>query len=126
MTELRAAIDSSLRAGKTVVVLDSAPESRFRVPPRLAREAFWHGEARLTIDARSLHAQTAWIDGLFRTLQATPGFHLVSLRNKLCDEFACRVYDGTLRRPVYLDDSHFDPVWIAENAGFFASFVQAK
>ena len=126
LAELRSAIDSSLRAGKTVVVLDSAPESRFRVPPRLAREAFWHGEARLTIDARSLHAQTAWIDGLFRTLQATPGFHLVSLRNKLCDEFACRVYDGTLRRPVYLDDSHFDPVWIAENAGFFASFVQAK
>ena len=126
LTELRAAIDSSLSAGKTVVVLDSAPESRFRVPPRLAREAFWHGQARLSIDASSLHAQTAWIDALFQSLQAVPGFHLVSLRNRLCDDSACRVYDSTLQRPVYLDDSHFDPIWIAENADFFAPFVQAK
>ena len=126
LAELRAAIERTLRVGKTVVVPDNAPESRFRVMPRLAREAFWHGDARLTIDARSTLAQTAWIDAQFRALQAEAGFHLVSLRDRLCNESTCRVYDSTLKRPVYSDESHFDPMWIAENGNIFAPFVTAN
>ena len=126
LAELRAAIVSTLRAGKVVVVLDGAPESHFRVPKRLAREAFWYGNPKLTVDVRSLLAQTTWIDEQFKALQVEPGFHLVSLRDRLCNDLACRVYDRTLKRPVYVDESHFDPVWIAENATFFAPFVKAR
>ena len=124
LAELRAAIETSLQAGKTVVVLDSAPEARFRVPKRLAREMFWYGEARLTIDAPAWRAQSAWIDTLFADLKARPGFHLVSLRDRLCNNVACRVYDSTLQRPIYLDQSHFDPLWIIENGDIFAPFVR--
>ena len=126
LAELRAAIVRILRAGKVVVVLDGAPEAPFRVPKRLAREAFWYGNAQLTVDANSLLAQTAWIDGLFKELAVEPGFHLVTVRDKLCTESTCRVYDRTLKRPVYRDESHFDSVWIAENASFFAPFVTAR
>ena len=126
LAELRDAIASALRAQKTVVVLDGAPESRFSVPARLAREMFWYGHTQLTIDERSLRAQTAWVDALFIAFKTEPGFRLVSVRDKLCSNSACRVYDSTLRRPVYLDNSHFDPVWITENADFFAPFVQAN
>jgi len=125
LLELRAAIERTLRAGKTVLLFASAPESRWWVPKRLAREAFWHGGVRLTIDVQSLQAQTVWLDDMFAALKAEPGFHLLSLRDKLCDDTQCRVYDSTLQRPVFLDQSHFDPVWIAENAGLFAPFVRA-
>ena len=126
LVELRGAIERTLKAGKIVVVFDNAPESRFRVVPRLAREAFWHGDVRLTIDAQATLAQTAWIDKPLRALQAEAGFHLVSLRDRLCNESTCLVHDSTLKRPVYYDESHFDPVWIAENGGVFAPFVNAN
>ena len=126
LTELRAAIESSLQAGKTVVVLDSAPESRFRVPQRLAREMFWFDQPRLTIDAASWRAESAWVDALFAELEAVPGFHLVSLREQLCNDTACRVYDSTMQRPIYMDESHFDPIWVAQNAGVLAPFVSAN
>jgi hypothetical protein len=122
--ELRGAIERALRAGKTVVVVDSAPEPGVRVPKHLAREQFWHGRPRLSIDRRAVTAANAWIDALFEQLRARPGFHLVSLRDTLCNERACRVYDDTLARPIYYDQSHFDPVWIAENARFLEPFVQ--
>lgn len=70
-------------------------------------------------------AQTARIDALFIDLKAAPGFHLLSLRDRLCNDAARRVYDSTLQRPTYLDGSHFDPLWIGENADFFAQFVRA-
>jgi hypothetical protein len=54
------------------------------------------------------------------------GFHRVSLRDLLCDERRCRVYDTTLARPVHVDESRFDLHWIAENAGFFEPFVQRE
>ena len=126
LTELRDAIEGVLQAGKRVVVLASAPESPFRVPARLAREAFWYGQARLVTDAHVSHAQTLWTEELFMSLKARPAFHLVSVRDRLCDVSACRVYDNTLRRPVYIDESHFDPLWIAENGAFFAPFVRAR
>ena len=126
LAELRGVIERTLKAGKTVVVLDNAPESRFRVAPRLAREAFWYGDARLAIDARSTQASTAWIDVPLQALRAEAGFHLVTLRDRLCNELTCRVYDSTLKRPVYYDESHFDPVWIAENGSIFAPFVNAN
>jgi hypothetical protein len=124
--ELRGAIDRSLRAGKTVIVLDSAPEARVRVAKRLAREHFWHGRPRLSIDRASVTEASAWIDTLFEQLRAHPSFRLVSLRGALCDDRVCRVYDNTLGRPIYTDESHFDPVWIAENAHFFEPFVQRE
>ena len=94
------------------------------VPKRLAREMFWYGEARLTIGAPAWRAQSAWIDTLFADLKARPGFHLVSLRDRLCNNVACRVYDSTLQRPIYVDQSHFDPLWIIENGHIFAPFVR--
>lgn len=124
LDELRGAIERTLQAGKTVVVLDSAPEAAVRVPERLAREQFWHGAPRYTIERSTLTAANAWVDALFERLRAQPGFHRVSLRDTLCDERRCRVYDTTLARPVYMDESHFDPLWIAENARFFEPFVQ--
>jgi len=122
--ELRAVIERGLRAGKTVVVLDSAPEAGVRVPRHLAREQFWFGAPRLSIDRSAVSAANGWIDTLFEELRAQPGFHLASLRGTLCDDRVCRVYDDTLVRPIYYDESHFDPVWIAENARFLEPFVQ--
>jgi peptidoglycan/LPS O-acetylase OafA/YrhL len=124
--ELRAVIEATLAAGKTVVFLDSAPEAPVRVAKRQARERFWHGEPRLSIDRATLREATAWLDPLLDELSARPGFHRVSLRSVLCSAQRCRVYDDTLGRPIYTDESHFDPVWIAENAGFFEPFVQRE
>ena len=78
LAELRSAVEDVLQAGKTVVVLASAPESPFRVPARLAREAFWYGEARLVTDARLAQAQTLWSEELFSSLKARPGFPALS------------------------------------------------
>ncbi len=122
--ELRRAVEATLAAGKTVVFLDSAPEAAVRVAKRLARERFWYGQPRLGIDRAALRDATAWLDPLLDELGARPGFRRVSLRDTLCDEQRCRVYDDTLQRPIYTDESHFDPVWVAENAGFLAAFTQ--
>ncbi len=124
--ELRAAIELALEAGKTVVFLDSAPEAPVRVAKRLARERFWYGQSRLTIDRAALRDATAWLDPLLDELGTRPGFRRVSLRGTLCDEWRCRVYDDTLQRPIYTDESHFDPVWIAENAGFLTAFTRRE
>lgn len=124
--ELRRAIEATLAAGKTVVFLDSAPEAPMRVAKRLARERFWYGQPRLSIDRAALREATAWLDPLLDELARRPGFRRVSLRATLCDERHCRVYDDTLGRPIYTDESHFDPVWIAENAGFLAAFTRRE
>lgn len=110
----------------TVVVIDSVPEAHTPVAHRLERERFWFGQPRLSIDARTVAADNAWIDPLLTGLRDTqPRFFLESLRGVLCNAARCRVHDDTLQRPIYTDESHFDPVWIAENAGFLAPHVQA-
>jgi peptidoglycan/LPS O-acetylase OafA/YrhL len=122
--ELQGVIERVLAAGKTVVLLDSAPEAATQVPSRLAREWFWYGRPRLTIERAALESANAWIEPMLDALRVHPGFRRVSLRGRLCDEHRCRVYDDTLQRPVYFDTSHFDPLWIAENAGFFGPYVR--
>lgn len=123
---LQEALQAVLAAGKNVVVIDSAPEARTPVARRLERERFWFGQPRLSIDARTVAADNAWIDPLLTGLRDTqPRFFLESLRGVLCNAARCRVHDDTLQRPIYTDESHFDPVWIAENAGFLAPHVQA-
>jgi peptidoglycan/LPS O-acetylase OafA/YrhL len=121
--ELRAGIEGLLSAGKTVVVLDGTPIASFKVPQQLERERYWFGQPTMTIDRGSLDQQ-AWIDGLFTELAPAPGYHLVSLRPRLCDAKACRVYDADLQRPIFIDESHLDPTWIARNGDVFAPFVQ--
>lgn len=123
LAEVRAVIERLLAAGKTVVVLDGTPVAPYKVPQRLERERYWFGAPRLTIDLASLETET-WMDGLFTELERQRGFHVVSLRPRLCDSKVCRVYDAELRRPVFLDESHFDPVWIAHNGDVLAPFVQ--
>ena len=124
--ELKAALAATLKAGKTVVMVDGAPESRFRVPERLAREQFWYGSPRLTVPASTLAAQTGWLEPLFDEFRGVPGFHRVSLRDTLCDAATCRMYDAALQRPIFLDESHFDPVWIAQQAELFSPFVREE
>lgn len=124
LAELKFAIAAALKAGKTVVMVDGAPESRFSVPERLAREVFWYGDPVLSVPAASVVEQTAWFEPLFDEFRSTPGFHRVSLRDVLCDRVTCRVYDTTLRRPIFLDQSHFDPIWMAQQSGLFAAFVR--
>ena len=124
---LRAALVATLAAGKTVIVVDSAPESAIRVPERLAREIFWFGEPRLELDRRALLAQTDWVDRLFRELVlGHPGFHLVSLRGQLCTQDRCRVVDAETGRPIYIDESHFDPQWIAAHGDALAPFTRRR
>jgi peptidoglycan/LPS O-acetylase OafA/YrhL len=123
VAELRTAMESLLAAGKIVVVLDGTPESLVKVPQRLERERFWFGGVRLSIDRASLR-EYDWIDALFSDLTNRAGFHRVSLRPKLCDAATCRVYDDVLQRPIYVDQSHFDPQWIAQNGDVFAPFVR--
>jgi peptidoglycan/LPS O-acetylase OafA/YrhL len=120
--ELRGVIESLLARGKTVVVFDETPEAPFKVPQRLERERFWFGAPRLVIDRATLDAD-AWLDGMFAELARRPGFHLVSLRPKLCDAHTCRVYDDA-QVPIYFDASHFVPAWIIRNGDVFAPFVQ--
>ncbi len=124
VTELKAVIAAVLKAGKTVVMVDGSPESRFRVPERIAREVFWYGQARLSVPMPGLIAQNLWLEPLFDAFGDTPGFHRISVRGRLCDGAMCRVYDSTLQRPVFFDESHFDPVWIAAQADLFAPFVR--
>jgi hypothetical protein len=123
-SELSAAVSAALKAGKTVVLVDGAPESRFRVPERLARELFWYGQARLSVPTSTLVAQTAWLVPLFEAFRGKPGFHRVRVRDTLCDASSCRVYDTALQRPIFIDESHFDPVWIAQQPELFAPFVR--
>jgi hypothetical protein len=124
--ELQAAVASLLAAGKTVVMVDGAPEARQRTAERLAREQFWYGEARLSVPRASLEAQTGWLEPLFKAFEGRPGFHRVSVRPRLCDASRCRLFDPTLKRPVLFDESHFDPVWIAAQAELFAPFVATR
>ena len=112
-----------LSAGKTVVVLDGTPTAPFKVPQRLERERYWFGAPRLVIDRASVVADNDWIDKVFAGLTGVPGFHLVSFRPKLCDATTCRVYDAELQCPVYIDEGHFDPRWIARNGDILAPFV---
>jgi len=122
--ELTSAIGAALQAGKTVVMVDGSPESRFRVPERLAREMFWYGSPRLSVPASTVVAQNAWLEPVFEALRESPGFHRVSVRDRLCDAVSCRVHDNALQRPVFFDESHFDPVWLAAQADLFARFVR--
>lgn len=124
--ELQAALQAVLQAGKTVVMLDNAPESPVRVPERVARELFWHGRTTLQLDRQAMLDQGAWMEPLFAAMQPWPGFRRVSLRDQLCSGATCRVYDEALRRPIYLDESHFDPLWIAGHGEVFAPFVQRR
>jgi hypothetical protein len=52
-------------------------------------------------------------------------YFLEGPRGVPCNAARCRVHDDTLQRPTCTAESHFDPVWIAENAGFLAPHVQA-
>lgn len=124
VAELKSAIGAALKAGTTVVMVDGSPESRFRVPERLAREMFWYGAPRLSVPVSSLASQNAWLEPVFEAFRETPGFHRVSVRDRLCDAVSCRVHDSALQRPIFLDESHFDPVWIAAQADLFARFVR--
>lgn len=123
-TELMSAIEGLLAQGKTVVMLMPTPEARVRVPERLVRESFWYGEPRLVIDQLSVAEQGRWLEPLFTAMKGRLGFYAVSLNDRLCDGSVCKVFDTELGRPVYVDESHFDPVWVANNAGAFAPFVQ--
>ena len=123
LSELRTAIRALLAIGKTVVVLDGTPETDLSVPQRLERERYWFGEPRMTISMASVLADYGWIDPMFAEFKGTPGFHLVSLRPTLCDATACKVYDPALKRPIYVDERHFDPVWMAHHGDVFAPFV---
>lgn len=125
-SELQAAVIAALKAGKTVVMVDGSPESRLRVPERLAREQFWYGSPRLTVPAATLVSQNAWLEPVFDALRDTPGFHRVSLRDKLCDAMVCQTFDKVLQRPIFLDESHFDPIWIAQQSDLFAPFVTER
>ncbi len=122
--ELRAAVERTLAAGKTVVMLDSTPEARMNVPEHVARERFWHGEVRSTIPRRMLAAQTAWMEPLLQQLSGRPGFHRVSLNEPLCTATDCRIFDPQLGRPIYIDGSHFDPVWMAQHGGVLMPFAR--
>lgn len=122
---LATAIEGLLARGTAVVWVDGSPEASVRVPERLAREAFWWGEPRLAIDVRAFDAATAWLEPLLERLAGRAGFHRVGLRATLCGTRHCRVWDSALGRPVFLDESHFDPVWIAAQEGVFAPWVQA-
>lgn len=124
LAELQAVVAAALKAGKTVAVVDGSPESRFSVPERLAREQFWYGSPRLSVPVATLLTQTAWLEPLFDAFRGTPGFHRVSLRGNLCDATRCRVFDEALQRPIFIDESHFDPVWIAQQAELFTPFVR--
>ncbi len=123
LSELRMAIRALLDKGKQVVVLDGSPETYVSVPQRLERERYWFGQPRLTISLESVLEDYAWIDPMFAEFKGVPGFHLVSLRPVLCDAATCKVYDPLLKRPIYVDERHFDPVWMALHGDVFAPFV---
>jgi peptidoglycan/LPS O-acetylase OafA/YrhL len=126
LSELRSAIRALLAMGKVVVVLDGTPAADVNIPQRLERERFWFGGVRLSISKASLATDYGWIDPMFAEFKGTPGFHLVSLRQTLCAGSSCKVYDDELRRPIYIDERHFDPVWIAQHGDVFAPFVRAE
>ncbi|MET0334238.1 MAG: acyltransferase family protein [Rhizobacter sp.] len=122
--ELASAVKRLLSQGKTIVMLKPTPEARVRVPERITREMFWRGKVELAIDQASFGATVAWLTPLFEELQALPRFHLLSLEDRLCTAGACSVFDAERKRPIFIDESHFDPVWITHNAGVFAPFVR--
>ena len=122
-SELRMAIRALLDKGKHVVVLDGTPEAYVSVPQRLERERYWFGQPRLTISVTSVHEDHGWIDPMFAEFNGVAGFHLASLRPVLCNATTCRVYDSLLKRPIYVDERHFDPVWMAANGEVFSPFV---
>jgi peptidoglycan/LPS O-acetylase OafA/YrhL len=126
LAELRSAIRGLLDIGKTVVVLEGTPAAYIDVPQRLARERYWFGEPRFSISAASVAADYAWIDPMFAEFKGVQGYHLVSLRPTLCDATTCKVYDTVLKRPVYANDRHFDPIWMNAHGDIFAPFVQPE
>lgn len=125
-SELQAAIAALVAQGKTVVMLAPTPEARVRVPERIERERFWYGQTRLVIDERTIAQKTGWLEPLWRELRSLPGFHLVSVNDRLCADGVCKVYDAELKRPVYIDETHFDPLWMARHGGVLAPFAQDR
>lgn len=124
--ELRAAITALAQRGKTVVVVAPTPEARVRVPERIERERHWYGQVRLRIDERVIAERSGWLTPLFDELRGMERVHVVSFNPALCRMGTCEVYDAALQRPVFVDESHFDPVWIARHGGALAPFAQAR
>lgn len=122
--ELLRAVRSLLAQGKTVVMVKPTPEARVRVPERLARELFWHGEVKMQIDRAASEKDSAWLSPMFESLQSTARFRLVDLNDKLCHGPVCDVFDSKLGQPIFIDESHFNPPWIAANGDAFEPFVQ--
>jgi hypothetical protein len=46
---------------------------------------------------------------------------ILSLRSKICDDHACRFYDEKMHLPIFKDQMHCNPAWIAANGDIFAS-----
>ena len=126
LAELRQAIMTLLAAHKTVVFMDPTPAAPVSVPPRLAREQLWFGEPRFSISAARVDQDNAWIEGMLSSLQSEPGFHLVSMRPAFCDAQRCATYDPALKRPIFVDERHFDPLWVRDHATVFAPFSGAE
>jgi hypothetical protein len=124
--ELRGAFEALMAMGKTVLVLDGTPAATINIPRRLLRERFWFGKARFELDRAVVEADNAWIDPFFAELDKQPRFHRLSLRDTLCDARKCKVYDPELRRSIYSDGMHFDPLWIAQRGVIFDPFVRAR
>jgi hypothetical protein len=96
------------------------------VPPRLAREQLWFGAPRFTISVAAVDQDNAWIEGMLASLRDEPGFHLVSMRPAFCNAQTCATYDPALKRPIFVDERHFDPLWVRDHAGVFAPFSAAE
>lgn len=122
--ELRSAIGRVLAAGKTLVILAGSPASAFDVPKRIDRELFLFGRTRMIIDRATVSEEYEWVESMFADFAGQPRFHVVSLLTELCDKQSCKVFDETLRRPVFADDNHFDAAWMVRHGGIFAPFVQ--
>jgi peptidoglycan/LPS O-acetylase OafA/YrhL len=125
LTLVRASLQSLLDRNVKVVVVDATPAFRFNVPNRVARHAFWYGEADERAQAQDLLVNNAGYDRLFASLDAQPGFALVSPRRRLCKVEQCMIYDRQLGLPLYTDNDHFNPAWLTlQDASFLAPHAE--
>ena len=105
-------------------MLAGSPASAFDVPKRIDRELFLFGRTRMIIDRATVSEEYEWVESMFTDFAGQPRFYVVSLLTELCDKQSCKVFDETLRRPVFADDNHFDAAWMVRHGGIFAPFVQ--
>ena len=112
-------IDKILARKVIVAVVDSTPWFKMNVPKKAARDFFWFGTVKNKFYSKEFLDKNKSFDNLFKSYKNDENFQLLSFRPKLCKLEDCSVFDEYENIPIFKDNDHFNPYWIARNGQIF-------